>query len=112
VRFSREVAELDNQLVHLTNVAVQKEGSSYNSSHGHKWPLQDLRLHLEATRGHGPTAQLFEGIESLVLHTLKAVQPVGVALHDGMAAKLCWTAGQSTVCQQHTACLSAMWRAL
>lgn len=80
VRYTREVAELDNLYVHLTNVAVQKEGgSAYNSNHGNKWPLQDLRLHLEATRGHDATAQLFDDIEALVVHTLKAVQPVSRA---------------------------------
>jgi hypothetical protein len=77
VRYSREIAELDNQFVHLTNVAVQKEGgSAYNSNHGNKWPLQDLRLHLEATRGHEATAQLFAHIQELVVHTLQAVKPV------------------------------------
>jgi tubulin polyglutamylase TTLL1 len=77
VRYTRELAELDNQFVHLTNVAVQKEGcSAYNSIHGNKWPLQDLRLHLEATRGHASVAHLFDQIQALVVHTLKAVQPV------------------------------------
>lgn len=79
VRYSREVAQLDNQFVHLTNVAVQKEGgSAYNTSHGNKWPLQDLRLYLEASRGHEATAQLFDDMQALVVHTLKAVQPVGL----------------------------------
>lgn len=76
VRYSREVAELDNQYVHLTNVAVQKGGASYNTAHGNKWLLQDLRLHLEATRGADATQQLFTRIQELVVHTLKAVQPV------------------------------------
>lgn len=77
MKYSREVAELDNMFVHLTNVAVQKGGgSAYNTAHGNKWSLEDLRLHLEATRGHGATAQLFEDIQELVLHTLKAVQQV------------------------------------
>lgn len=76
VRYSREVAGLDNQYVHLTNVAVQKGGASYNTAHGNKWPLQDLRLHLEATRGAHATQQLFTRIQELVVHTLKAVQSV------------------------------------
>jgi tubulin polyglutamylase TTLL1 len=78
VRYSHEMAQLDNQFVHLTNVAVQKEGgSAYNTAHGNKWPLQDLRLFLEASRGHEATAQLFADMQALVVHTLKAVQPVG-----------------------------------
>lgn len=88
VRYTREVAELDNQYVHLTNVAVQNEGGgAYNSAHGNKWPLQDLRLHLEATRGHAATAQLFQQIEALVVHTLKAVQPVRVSRGAGCMAQ-------------------------
>lgn len=64
--------------VHLTNVAVQKaDGSGYNAAHGNKWALADLRLHLEATRGHAAAARLFEDIQELVVHTLQAVQPVG-----------------------------------
>lgn len=86
VRYTRELAELENQFVHLTNVAVQKEGgSAYNSIHGNKWPLQDLRLHLEATRGHAAVEQLFQQIQELVVHTLKAVQPVRSSLgHDSL----------------------------
>ncbi len=38
---------MDNQFVHLTNVAIQKHGDEYNSRHGNKWPLTDLRLYLE-----------------------------------------------------------------
>jgi tubulin polyglutamylase TTLL1 len=64
--------------VHLTNVAVQKGGGGdYNESHGNKWALADLQLHLEATRGHAAAQQLFTDIQQLVVHTLKAVQPVG-----------------------------------
>eukprot|EP00878_Enallax_costatus_P021946 GHUV01023261.1.p1 GENE.GHUV01023261.1~~GHUV01023261.1.p1 ORF type:complete len:202 (+),score=84.85 GHUV01023261.1:416-1021(+) len=63
--------------VHLTNVAVQKGGgAAYNSSHGNKWSLENLRLHLEATRGHAATAQLFTDIQALVVHTVKALQQV------------------------------------
>eukprot|EP00775_Hariotina_reticulata_P013698 gene13698-13820_t len=77
--YSREVAELDNMLVHLTNVAVQKggdQGAAGTTAHGNKWLLENLRLHLEATHGHAATAQLFTDIQLLVVHTLKAVQQV------------------------------------
>lgn len=47
IKYSSEVAEMDNQFVHLTNVAIQKHGDEYNSKHGNKWPLTDLRLYLE-----------------------------------------------------------------
>jgi tubulin polyglutamylase TTLL1 len=96
VRYSSEVAQLDNQFVHLTNVAVQKEGgSAYNTSHGNKWPLQDLRLYLEASRGHEATAQLFADMQALVVHTLKAVQPVG---GDRLLGHTVWHTYIMTVC--------------
>jgi tubulin polyglutamylase TTLL1 len=57
---------------------VQKGGGGdYNEAHGNKWLLADLRLHLEATQGHAAAQQLFSDIQQLVVHTVKAVQPVG-----------------------------------
>ena len=39
--YTNEATELDNELVHLTNVAIQKQHSSYaGHSHGWKWSLQ------------------------------------------------------------------------
>lgn len=76
VKYTTEVAELDNMFVHLTNVAVQKHGNEYNSSHGNKWSLENLKLHLEATRGHAATQQLFDDIKALVVHALKSVQQI------------------------------------
>lgn len=54
IKYSSEVAEMDNQFVHLTNVAIQKHGDEYNSKHGNKWPLTDLRLYLEVTNAFMP----------------------------------------------------------
>ncbi|KAL0039776.1 hypothetical protein WJX77_007669 [Trebouxia sp. C0004] len=76
IKYSSEVAEMDNQFVHLTNVAIQKHGDEYNFRHGNKWPLTDLRLYLEATRGHAATSELFESIKSVIICSLKACQNV------------------------------------
>jgi tubulin polyglutamylase TTLL1 len=78
VNYSKELAELDNMLVHLTNLAVQKGGdpADYGGAHDNKWLLENLRLHLEATHGHAATAKLFTDMQLLVVHTLKAVQQV------------------------------------
>ncbi|KAL3133904.1 hypothetical protein ABBQ32_008359 [Trebouxia sp. C0010 RCD-2024] len=76
IKYSSEVAEMDNQFVHLTNVAIQKHGDEYNSKHGNKWPLTDLRLFLEATRGHAATSKLFDNIKSVIVGSLKACQNV------------------------------------
>lgn len=56
VKYDFEVDDLDNKFMHLTNVAIQKHGEDYNSAHGNKWSLQNLKLWLTATLGAPPTA--------------------------------------------------------
>lgn len=76
-RFCTELYErddLENTFVHLTNVAIQKHGESYNDKHGSKWPLRCLKLFLEGNYGGEATERLFERIRGVVLHSLKAVQ--------------------------------------
>ena len=51
VKYSSDISELDNPYIHLTNVAIQKQGDEYNERHGNKWSVKNLRLYLEATRG-------------------------------------------------------------
>ena len=36
-KYTPDVAELDNMMIHLTNVAIQKGGDEYNDVHGGKW---------------------------------------------------------------------------
>jgi tubulin polyglutamylase TTLL1 len=77
LKYTSEVAQLDNMYVHLTNVAVQQQGGAdFNPAHGNKWALRDLLLYLAAVRGEAATQQLVSDIRVLVVHTLKAVQPV------------------------------------
>ena len=76
VKYTNEICELDNQFMHLTNVAIQKHGEEYNEQHGNKWPLSCLRLYLESNHGHAPTRALFEQIDTIVVHSLKACQNV------------------------------------
>lgn len=50
-KYSSDVTEVDNMMIHLTNVAIQKVGEDYNESHGGKWAIKNLRFYLEQTRG-------------------------------------------------------------
>jgi tubulin polyglutamylase TTLL1 len=65
-KYTSNVEELDNPFIHLTNVAIQKHGEDYNSQHGGKWHIQNLRLFLEASWGYDMTQKLFEEIDALV----------------------------------------------
>eukprot|EP00112_Aurelia_sp_Birch-Aquarium-sp1_P004304 Seg1486.1 transcript_id=Seg1486.1/GoldUCD/mRNA.D3Y31 product="putative tubulin polyglutamylase TTLL1" protein_id=Seg1486.1/GoldUCD/D3Y31 len=76
VKYNADVSELDNMFVHLTNVSIQKHGEEYNSSHGGKWTVHNLRVYLEGTRGKEVTEKLFDEMDWLIVNSLKAVQNV------------------------------------
>ncbi|BES98914.1 Tubulin-tyrosine ligase family [Nesidiocoris tenuis] len=73
VKYDTSIQELDNIFVHLTNVSVQRHGGDYNSLHGGKLSVDNLRLYLESTRGKSVTDKLFETINWLIIHSLKSV---------------------------------------
>ena len=74
VKYSSDIGEIDNPFVHLTNVSIQKHNEDYNTQHGGKWNVSNLRLYLESTRGLEATKKLFEDIDDLLVHSAKAVQ--------------------------------------
>lgn len=76
VKYNANVNELDNMFVHLTNVSIQKTGDDYNAVHGGKWTVQNLRLYLESSRGKEVTDKLFDEMDWLIVHSLKAVSGV------------------------------------
>mmetsp|Transcript_1055 Transcript_1055/g.1065 ORF Transcript_1055/g.1065 Transcript_1055/m.1065 type:complete len:433 (+) Transcript_1055:87-1385(+) len=75
-KYTNAIDDMDNPFIHLTNVAIQKKNDEYNSSHGGKWHVQNLRLYLESTYGIEATNRLFFDIDQLMIHSLKAVQGV------------------------------------
>ena len=68
--------DLDNMMMHLTNVAIQKDGEEYNSEHGSKWSIDNLRFWLEQTRGKAVTDKCFDEIKNIIYISLKSVQSV------------------------------------
>ncbi|OQR90239.1 tubulin-tyrosine ligase family [Achlya hypogyna] len=76
VKYSTDLDDIDNPFMHLTNVAVQKHNEDYNSKHGGKWNIYNLRLYVEATRGRGAADKMLQAIHNIMLHSLKAVQNV------------------------------------
>jgi len=119
IKYSSEVAEMDNQFVHLTNVAIQKHGDEYNSRHGNKWPLTDLRLYLEVQShflcGIAITARRLASpfvrqawcsvSKSSAIHTALSAMQRHVYMHDtplsgkGCPDAACFDAVLSAVCQ-------------
>lgn len=72
-KYTPDIAELDNMMIHLTNVAVQKSAEDYNEMHGGKWSIKNLKFYLEQTRGKEITDKCFEGIRNIVYISLKSV---------------------------------------
>ena len=46
-KYSLASDEFDNMEIHLTNVAIQKKADEYNTEHGSKWSIENLRFYLE-----------------------------------------------------------------
>ncbi|PAA48951.1 hypothetical protein BOX15_Mlig012852g2, partial [Macrostomum lignano] len=76
VKYTPSSQDLDNMFAHLTNVSIQKHGNEYNAVHGGKWTVQNLRTFLEGTRGKAVSDRLFDDMNWLIIHSLKAVSSV------------------------------------
>jgi tubulin polyglutamylase TTLL1 len=75
-KYTTDMTDIDNPFIHLTNVAIQKQDENYNSQHGGKWHIQNLRLYIESIYGLEASNKLFYGMDQLIIHSLKAVQNV------------------------------------
>uniref|UniRef100_A0AAR2M0J2 Tubulin--tyrosine ligase-like protein 9 n=1 Tax=Pygocentrus nattereri TaxID=42514 RepID=A0AAR2M0J2_PYGNA len=73
-RFS--LSSIDDQYVHLTNVAVQKTAPDYDPEKGCKWQMHKLRLYLTAKHGSETVEALFKDIDNIFIRSLQSVQKV------------------------------------
>ncbi|XP_056305040.1 probable tubulin polyglutamylase TTLL9 [Danio aesculapii] len=71
-RFS--LSSIDDQYVHLTNVAVQKTAPDYDPEKGCKWQMQQLRWYLTAKHGFETVQTLFKEIDNVFIRSLLSVQ--------------------------------------
>ncbi|XP_067302757.1 probable tubulin polyglutamylase TTLL9 isoform X1 [Pseudorasbora parva] len=71
-RFS--LNSIDDQYVHLTNVAVQKTAPDYDPEKGCKWQMQQLRRYLTAKHGFETVQTLFKEIDNIFIRSLLSVQ--------------------------------------
>lgn len=76
-RYSMDKCDMDKLGQHLTNVAVQKHsGKAAYKRTGAKWDLSRLKTYLMSTVGIEVVNRLMSDIESIVIHSLLAVQKV------------------------------------
>ncbi|XP_056588551.1 probable tubulin polyglutamylase TTLL9 isoform X1 [Triplophysa dalaica] len=71
-RFS--LSSIDDQYVHLTNVAVQKTAPDYDPEKGCKWQMHQLRRYLTAKHGLDTVQTLFQEIDNIFIRSLLSVQ--------------------------------------
>ncbi|XP_075255427.1 putative tubulin polyglutamylase TTLL9 isoform X2 [Convolutriloba macropyga] len=74
VRYNME--SIEDNVVHLTNVAIQKLAPDYDPERDCKWSLSSLRRYLTAKHGQERVTQLMAAIDELIVYSLKSVQKV------------------------------------
>ncbi|XP_043946273.1 probable tubulin polyglutamylase TTLL9 isoform X1 [Protopterus annectens] len=67
---------IDDQYIHLTNVAVQKTAPDYDPEKGCKWQIQRLRQYLTAKHGPETVENIFRDIDNIFIKSLQSVQKV------------------------------------
>ncbi|KAM7537304.1 hypothetical protein Aperf_G00000069149 [Anoplocephala perfoliata] len=67
---------LDDQYVHLTNVAIQKTAPDYDAVKGCKWSICRLRRYMIAKHGDEKVKKLFREIDKIFMVSLLSVQQV------------------------------------
>ncbi|XP_058431681.1 probable tubulin polyglutamylase TTLL9 isoform X3 [Marmota monax] len=67
---------IDDQYVHLTNVAVQKTSPDYHPKKGCKWMLQRFRQYLASRHGPEAVEALFHDMDNIFIKSLQSVQKV------------------------------------
>ena len=78
-RYSSDPADIANNFVHLTNVAVQKTADNYDARSGGKMDLRTLKLLVASRHGLRATDELFLNIEDIIVRSLLSVQHVMIA---------------------------------
>lgn len=67
---------IDDNYVHLTNVAIQKTAPDYDPEKGCKWSTQQLRKYLTAKHGQSKITALFQEMTNIFVLSLQSCQKV------------------------------------
>ncbi|RUS81101.1 hypothetical protein EGW08_011141 [Elysia chlorotica] len=67
---------IDDNYIHLTNVAIQKTAPDYDPEKGCKWSTQQLRKYLTAKHGQSKVSTLFQQMSNILVLSLQSCQRV------------------------------------
>ena len=72
--FRYNMETIGDNIVHLTNVAIQNLAPDYDPERDCKWSFASLRRYMTARHGHERVDELLRAIDELVIYSLKSVQ--------------------------------------
>ncbi|CAG5121522.1 unnamed protein product, partial [Candidula unifasciata] len=74
--FRYSLATIDDNYIHLTNVAIQKTAPDYDPEKGCKWSIQQLRKYLTGKHGQQKINCLFQQMTNIFVLSLQSCQRV------------------------------------
>ena len=75
-KYSLNPEDLNNNQIHLTNVAIQKQSSTYDRQIGGKWYFRELKTYLMGRYSEEQVNSMFDGIQNIIIKCFYAVQSV------------------------------------
>ena len=75
-KYSLNPEDLNNNQIHLTNVAVQKQSATYDKQIGGKWYFRELKTYLMGRYNEEQINSMFDGIQNIIIKCFYAVQSV------------------------------------
>ena len=75
-KYSLNPEDLNNNQIHLTNVAVQKQSATYDKQIGGKWYFRELKTYLMGRYNEEQVNSMFDGIQNIIIKCFYAVQSV------------------------------------
>ena len=75
-KYSLNPEDLNNNQIHLTNVAIQKQSTTYDRQIGGKWYFRELKTYLMGRYSEEQVNSMFDGIQNIIIKCFYAVQSV------------------------------------
>ena len=75
-KYSLNPEDLNNNQIHLTNVAIQKQSTTYDRQIGGKWYFRELKTYLMGRYSEEQVNNMFDGIQNIIIKCFYAVQSV------------------------------------
>ena len=72
-RYSNKIDDIQNTMMHLTNVAIQKTAENYDDRLGGKWDLRSMKMFMISKFGNERVADAFGKLQDVIIRSLQSV---------------------------------------